>query len=173
MKYLTILFVSIVLLSSCGSEEQETLVFNTVKKGDSLFVTSEYIDIYKKGRIEYKYYGARDKFAPKDTIDFFRINSFSLGEEGNYFINNRTSFIGFAIGIDSTISNPASMDNDKWISLQVDQNIIDWYNSKQKYTKWNNGDFYPHGKESIGDSFLYVKASEVILDNNDQNFRPK
>jgi hypothetical protein len=152
-------------LFSCNSSADE---FENINVGDSLFVKSEYTDIYKKARITYRYYGSRDKFAPKDTIDFYNVN----GVISDFFIEKRTSFIGIAKGKDTTVSNPASKDNDKWIIIEPNPALIEWYNAKNERWKWNDGTSYTSSEISIGDDNLYVMSKNVTLVNNDEKMRP-
>lgn len=169
-KVFYILIVSVLTFFSCSNSSDD--VFESVQLGDSLFVTSEYLNIYKKGRIKYIYHGTQDKFAPKDTIDFYSVNSFFIPEDGHYFIQKRNSFLGIAKGIDSTISNSASINNSKWIIVEVDPKIIEWFDSFNDRKKWNNGEVDEYGKNSIGDTFLYVRAQDVQLKNNNEAMRP-
>lgn len=162
----TLLLLLTMVIFSCSNDEQGMAAFENVKKGDSLFVAKTFgLDFYKKVRKPYKYYGATDPKAPKDTIDFERINSI----KAEYFFKNRNSFIGIAKGTDATVSNPASVDNDKWIIVDADQNLIDFY--LEDHPKWNDGSLTPYGSEDIGDHYLYVRAEDVSLTSTDEKLK--
>lgn len=166
MKKLFTVLLLATALTSCSNDESLRLVFQDVKEGDSLFISSNFgFDVYKKVRKEYKYYGARDPKAPADTIDFEAVASV----DSKYFYQNKTSFLGVSSGKDSTVSNPASVGNSQWIAIKPDQKLIDFY--LQGHNSWNDGTKTPYGTESIGDHNLYIKASVVSLKKNDSTFK--
>lgn len=167
MKKLFTLILIAAAFASCSTDEQARQTFETLQVGDSLFIDYPFsVSLFKKVRTEYRYYGSRNPKAPKDTIDFVNVNFI----KDDYFYQNKTSFIGVASGVtDTTISNPASQNNDKWIGIKVDPRLVQ--NFLKGGREWNDGTITPYGDKDIGDINLYVQAKDVSLSNNDEKLK--
>ncbi len=97
--------------------------WDSIAVGDSLFFKESYrsgIDFYRKGYRELNHYEQEAiNFAREDTLEFIKHQTISK----KYFYTRLTSFVGFCMAKDSSISRAGELSDHRWIQLQVSEDI--------------------------------------------------
>jgi hypothetical protein len=170
---LLIVFISVlilfgILLNLSGSGDKkidtEEYVWKNVKIGDSLFVRDSYgIDFYKKGKVKLTQGEQREvRYAYDERIDFIEVNHVT----DKFFFKNKTSFLGMCTGIDSMTG--------QWIMIKPSQPVTHPPKRKDDYDfetrRWENKMYDILHDTKLSKEF-YVRASDVVLKNNDNLFK--
>jgi len=145
--------------------ETEEYVWKNIKVGDSIFVRDSYgIDFYKKGKVKLHEWEQREvKYAYEEKVDFIKINRVN----DKFFFKNKMSFIGMCIGIDSTTTG-------KWLAIKPSNEVTHPPKPKDAYDyktrTWENKMYDLLNETKLSKEF-YVRASDVVLKNNNHLFK--